>query len=173
MILGIDIDDTIACTSHQGNIYIKEMFPDCTDYHNLPLNDYYKFINKYADKIRTNEPLMDGVKEAFLYFKEKNIKVVFITARNNAWSPNTEMVTKKYLEKYGLEYSKIIFDKELKGSAAKEENVSLFIDDKEENLDDISKYGIECIRITNDKNSKYKTFDNWKDILDYIKRKVG
>lgn len=173
MIIGIDIDDTIARTSHQGNIYVKEMFPNCTDYHDLPWENYEKFIKKYADKIRTDEPLMDGVKEAFDYFKEKNIKVIFITARNDEWSPNTELVTKKYLEKYGLEYSKIIFGKELKGSAAKEENVSLFIDDKEENLDDISKYGIECIRITDDKNSKYKTFNNWKCLLEYIKRKVG
>ena len=173
MKIGIDIDNTIACTSFQGNVYVKEMFPECDDYHNLGMENYLAFIKKYADQIRTNEPLMDGVKEAFEYFKEKNIKVIFITARNDAWSPNTEKVTKDYLEKYGLEYDKIIFGKEMKGAAAKEENVSLFIDDKEENLEDISKYGIECIRITKDKSSKFKTFDNWKELLDYIKRKVG
>lgn len=171
MIIGVDIDNTIACTTYQGNVYVKEMFPDCNDYHDLKEEDYLRFIKKYAGKIRSEEPLMDGVKEAFRYFEENNFKVIFITARNNSFCNKTMDITKEYLKKHGLKYDKIIFDKDKKGSIAKENNIELFIDDREDNLEDISKYGIECIRITSDLNSKFKTFNNWYQILDYIKGK--
>ena len=59
-----------------------------------------------------------------------------------------------------------------KSTLAKENNIDIFIDDKENVLDKIaSSSNIECIRFTSDKNSKYKTFNNWYDIIEYIKTK--
>ena len=44
---------------------------------------------------------------------------------------------------------------------------SVFIDDKESVLDEVSTYGINCICMGNSK--KYQSFCNWHQVLQYIK----
>ena len=48
-----------------------------------------------------------------------------------------------------------------------------FIDDRLYNLDDVSAHGIECLHFTDDleQASPYKQFDNWNDIIKYLKNK--
>ena len=170
MTIGIDIDDTMTETSKKAMEYLNKYEPSYKDYHNLPKELYLKYMQLYIDDILGNAELKNGVKDALDYLKSKNFNIVIITARSNTYSSNVIDITHAYLKKYQIPYDKIFFNKEIKGKTAKENNVDIFIDDKENVLDDVNSYGIECIRIGNG-FSKYKTFNNWKDIIDYIKLK--
>ncbi|MDD2505122.1 MAG: hypothetical protein PHF21_02480, partial [Bacilli bacterium] len=118
-------------------------------------------------------------KEALMTLKEKGYKLIFITARGSDYEFFIDYdyvgVTEEIFKKYNIPYDKIIYRCYPKGLKAKEEKIDIFIDDKEENLDDISKHGIKCIKkvdnLTN--KSNYKQFDNWEDILKYILKLEG
>ena len=178
MIIGIDIDNTITNSFEASIKYLKAFDSNYDDWHKLPKDRKDQFLKLYIDNIMEEATLKEGVNEAFKYLKEHNYKIILITARNNKHSLNTKDITLKYLEEHHVIYDKIIFDDNEtndKGAIAKKEKVNLFIDDKDINLDSVSKYGIECLKFTyqNDleKNNKYKTFTSWYDIIEYIKRK--
>lgn len=178
MIIGIDIDNTITNTFEASLKYLKIFDNNYDDWHKLSLDKQNEFLNLYIDNIMEEATLKEGVNEAFKYLKEHNYKIILITARNNKHSLNTKDITIKYLEENQVIYDKIIFDDDNlndKGTIAKKEKINLFIDDKDINLDRVSKYGIECLKFTYqddiEKNNKYKTFTNWYDIIEYIKRK--
>lgn len=172
MVIGIDIDDTITETSKNIESFLKEFGPSYQDYHDLPLEKYEEFMNKYIDIIMETDPLRDGVKKFFDYCNEKKYRIIIITARTNTYTKNSFWITEEYLKKNHLKYDKIIFEQVKKGDAAFKNQVNIFIDDKENVLDDVNSYGIKCIRFTN-LESKYQTFYDWKDILEYIKQKEG
>ncbi len=172
MTIGVDIDETI--TNSQENIkkYLKLYDESYEDYHDLPWDKYQEFLAKYLDKIILSHTLKEGVKEAFAYFHKKGYKVIIITARANNYNPKVVKATLKYLKKHKLKYDKIIFakeDNELKGPKAYQENVDIFIDDKESVLDDMQRFKIKGIRFTKE-YSKYLAFNNWFDIIDYFKK---
>lgn len=173
MIIGIDIDDTITKTSLVSNKYLKLFDDNYKDYHDLPHDKYIEFIKLYMEKIITNNIIKEGAREAISTLKENGCKIIIITARNNLYCSNNIELTKKFLKDNHIYYDKIIFDElnlENKGIQANEERIDIFIDDKEEVLDKIANYNIKCIRITDDKKSKYTAFNNWKDIVEYIKK---
>lgn len=169
MVVGIDIDDTISETTLEAFKYLREFNVECSNHHDLPKVEYDSFMGKYMNDIVTNCAIKEGVQEAFEYLNNHGYKIMIITARNNKYSESVKELTLKYLAKYNLKYEQIVFGKEEMGMTAKNLGVEIFIDDKESVLDNIAKYNIECIRITRDENSKYKTFSKWSDILEYLK----
>lgn len=175
MVLGIDIDDTITETTLVSNKYLAKFDKNYQDYHDLSQEKHFEFINLYLSDITKNNILKDGVKEAFDYFKSMGCKIIIITARNDYYTPNVKKLTKEFLDNNYIPYDKIVFDDVAigdKSGYAKKEKIDIFIDDKETVLDRIKEVNphIECLRFTKDK-SKYKTFDNWIDIIEYIKTK--
>lgn len=170
MVIGIDIDDTITETTKNIKKYLAEFAPGYLDYHDLPLKRYEEFMRRYVDIIMETDSLRSGVKEFFDYCYSKKYKIIIITARNKRYTNHSFEITEEYLKKNDLKYDKIIFEQTEKGSAAFLNHVELFIDDREEVLDGIHSYGIECIRFTNSK-SKYLTFYDWKEVLKFLKKK--
>lgn len=170
MTIGIDIDSTITSTGKKARECLKKFAPEYSNFDNLPNHMYEKFWNLYNEEVHSTCELKEGVKGAFDYFLEKGFKIVIITARNNNCNVDMEKLTKEYFKKHDLKYDKIIFNKDKKGKIAKENKCDIFIDDREENLDDISQYKIECLKF-GEYSNKYKTFDNWYDIIEYIKTK--
>ena len=175
MTLGIDIDDTITETSIVGNKYLLKFDNSYQDYHELSQEKYFEFLNLFLENIVKNNILKEGVKEALDYLKNNGHKIIFITARNDAHTPNVKRLTKEFLDNNNIPYDKLVFDDLNTGDKSKlalENKIDIFIDDKENVLDGIAKVSdIECLRFTKDKNSKYKTFNNWHDIIEYIKTK--
>ncbi|MDE5538959.1 MAG: hypothetical protein K2J20_00545 [Bacilli bacterium] len=169
MVIGIDIDSTITSTGKKTRECLQEFAPGYEDYHLLPEEQYKQFLDLYEEYIHINCELKSGVQEAFAYFKECGYKIVIITARDTKHCPNQFAITTDYFKRHNLHYDEIIFECEEKGQTASSHHVNLFIDDKEANLDDISAYGIECFRFGAAKDSKYKTFTNWYDIIEYLK----
>ena len=170
MILGIDIDNTITCTKEVIKEYLKKEYPLYDDYKLLPKKEYIRFLKKNMKKMRSEYVLKEGVKEAFDYFHQNNFHIIIITARNNKYYRESKLDTIKYLCDHGLIYDKIFFNKPKKGKTAFKEHVDLFIDDKEAVLDGVSKYGIKCLCMRD--SSKYPSFHNWYEIVDYIKKEV-
>lgn len=173
MIIGIDIDDTITKTSEIAAYNLSLFDNSYTDYHNLPKDRYEEFMRKYQAVGLKNAKMKDGVKEAFDYLNNNGFKIIIVTARDTKYSSEIKNITLDYLKDHGLKYDKIIFGQSSKGECAKKEGVNIFIDDKETILDDVAKYNIETIKISNIKSDKHKTFSKWSDIIDYIKSKWG
>ena len=167
MILGIDIDDTITDTTPVIKKYLKKEYPTYDEYKMLPKKDYVRFLKKNMRQMRSEYQLKEGVKEAWEYFKEHQIKIIIITARNNKYYHKSNQDTLEYLKKNGLFYDKIYFNEPKNGRRAHKSHVDLFIDDKEKILDNMKQYGIQglCMGCS----SKYPSFDNWKQIIEYLK----
>lgn len=168
MTIGIDIDDTITKTSEIAALNLKKFDSNYSDYHDLPKERYEEFMRLYQADGLKNVELMEGVKEAFDYFKTKGYKIIIITARNNKYDDTIKDITIDYLKRHSLEYDKIVFDKESKGKIAKKEGVDIFIDDKVSVLDEVASYNIKTINISKVNGNKHKTFSNWSDIIKYI-----
>lgn len=168
MIIGIDIDDTITCTTPVIKEYLQKEYPGYDDYKELPKREYLRFLKKNMKKMRGEYKLKEGVKEAFDYFNKHDFQIIIITARNNKYYHESILDTIKYLEDHGLVYDKIFFNKPKKGKIAFREHVDFFIDDKESVLDGVSKYGIQCLCMRD--SSNYPSFHNWYEIIEYIKK---
>ena len=117
--------------------------------------------------MRREYTLKDGVKEAWEYFIAHQFTIIIITARGKKYDKDNEAYTKSFLQDHGLVYDKIYFHQKKKVKKALREHVEIFIDDKEWILDEMNKYGIKSLCMG--KSSKYPSFDNWYQVLDYIK----
>lgn len=175
MIIGIDIDNTISNTSSAALEYLKkypELNIDNFEDFNNPLA--VEFLNKYIDLIQKKVTLKDHVKESFDRLNENGIKIVLLTARGYRIKYDYQKYTKDLLDNNNIKYDKIVYKSYPKGKDAFKEKIDLFIDDKENNLDDVAKYNIKCIRFSDDKNikSKYKVFNDWRILTDYIIKEV-
>ena len=176
MKIGIDIDETIANTNEVIKKYLK-LYNHTYDLHSkVDYNDKktYDFLNKHLEDIYRNTKLKRGVKEAFKELKNIGYEIIIVTARGEE-KINTEYekITIDYLKKENLLFDKIYFGDQTKGEIAKKENLSIFVDDRLYNLDDVSQHGIECLHFVEDLSIKspYMKFNNWDDIILYIKTK--
>lgn len=167
MILGIDIDDTITYTRKTILKYRKMVYPNLNDNDLLPNKEYKKFLRKYMKDMRREYEIREGVKEAWQYFKDNNFKIIIITARSNKYYHRSIKDTIDFLDKNGIFYDKIYFNKVKKGKKAFKEHVDLFIDDNELVLDNVSKYGIKVL--CRGKSDKYPSCEDWYQIINYIK----
>lgn len=169
MTLGIDIDNTMINSNELANKCAHEFDPSIEDYHKIPASKYREFLNKYLEYIEKNAKPKDNLKEVFDYFKENNIKIVIITARNKEDAYNTEIITIDYMKKNNIPYDNIVFNSQNKGIDAKKYNVDLFIDDKEFNLDSVNKEGIPVLKFADGDRSKYKSVSSWLEIKDIVR----
>lgn len=176
MRLGIDIDETIVNTSEVALNYAEKYRSELNlkNLEDLHTGEGFDFYTKYLVEILSNVSLFPGVNKALNTLKEKGFELIFITARGSQYefdfSYDHEGVTKETFKKYKVPHDKIIFKCYPKGEMAFSEKIDYFIDDKEENLDDVAKYGIKCLKKVEDINdvSKHLKFTNWDDILEYL-----
>jgi len=166
MKIGIDIDNCIVDTRSVVKDFIKQ-----NNLEDLYYNDTNAFYTEYGKDIYPLVQFKNGVKEAFEWMKENNIKIIIITAREYVSNCDVEVMCINLFIDNNMPYDKIIINSKPKGPDAAKEKIDLFIDDLERNLDSVSDYDIDCIQVTNslENNSKYPQFTNWHDILDYIK----
>lgn len=171
MIIGIDIDNTITNTEEKALEYVKKYNPNLINYnlHNVKLKELARFYKKYLNQIFMEVTLKENVKETLENFHKRGYKIIFITARSTDLDISFEEITKEYLKSNNIIYDKLIMKSSNKGIDAERENVDIFIDDKEDNLDSVASKNIECLKFVKQKtNNKYQEFDNWLDIEKYI-----
>ncbi len=161
MIIGIDIDDTIADTCEIMLNYAQEYTIDVlkkepilkdgncnTHFYIQYLHDWkegedIEFLNEFYEKIITEtRPKTLSIKYLQKLHDEGN-KIVLITARWESDKFDVINTTKKWIKKNNVPCDKLIVNAENKLIACKQENVELFIDDSFLNCQMVSESGIK------------------------------
>jgi len=167
MKIGIDIDDTITDTKDIMIEYI-ENYTDfkVEEMHDLPAS----FWETFGERIYQRVNFKPGVKESFAFLRSIGCEIIIITAREYRTNYDIVKLTEDMFKRNEINYDKIIYHSIPKGPDAQKENIDLFIDDLEYNLESVGSYGIDCIKIVNDYNNdnKYRQFNNWNDLTKYI-----
>lgn len=163
MIIGIDIDDTIADTYETLFNYaqnytlnelkreptIKEVSCDTHMYvetlHGWNTEESEKFWELYYEKMLKNVNLKTCTLEYLQKLKDEGNKIIFITARfqPTTFELNVEKITKQWLEKNDIPYDKLIVNASDKQKVAIDEKIDVFIDDSFRNCQAVSDSGIK------------------------------
>ena len=176
MTIGIDIDNTITNTSIYSNTLLKKdpLYNNKNNYRELNEEQIKDFLTKYLESIVKNVLVKEDVIDTLNYWKNKGHKIVFITARgaestSDFVSLKSTYLTSLYFAKNNIPFDKLIFFQEEKGNACLNEFVDIFIDDRENVLDEVAKKGIKTLRISEERvDSKHKLVQNWQEIKKYI-----
>ena len=175
--IGIDIDNTITETSLLANCLVKNnvKYNEKQDYHNLNKEELKDFLTQYLEDIVYNVKLKPGVVETLKKWRELGYKIIFITARgvektDNLVNLKTLYLTSMYFAKESIPFDEIVFFKDSKVDTALDYNINLFIDDKENVLDEMNSAQINVLRMTNEKESKHQIVKNWLEIASIVER---
>ncbi len=179
MKIGIDIDETIVNTHKVVMDYVQKMNLKFKSYEEIKTPEGINFLSETLEDIQKNVKLFPKVKEVLDTLKRKGFELIFITARGSGHEfpieYNYQKVTEDFLAKYQISYDKIIYRCFPKGKIAFDEKIDYFIDDREDVLDDVYRYGIKCIRKVSNMNeeSKHIKFADWQNILNYLLKEAG
>lgn len=164
MIIGIDIDDTLTETSSFANSLVSG---DVKDYHELEKDELLKFVHENIENITLNVELRKDALEVLKMWKKRGWKIVFITARGDENVAIFKSLL--YFKKYDIPFDKIVFKKHRKALTCKEENVEVFIDDKEIVLNEVKKLGIKTIKMGGE-SENHEVVKSWIELKDTIER---
>ena len=98
--------------------------------------------------------------------------ICIITARDSRYHKNPYLQSKFWLDKYNINYHKIIVNARDKAKICLEEKIDLLIDDNKNNclqMCNMEKKAI-CIGEKMNLNNKVKELENWNQIYDWIKK---
>ena len=180
MKIGIDLDDTICRTTEIVHNRLEE-YSKIVNLNPLDImNDEYlkqEFFNKYLYDIYTNVEIKREVAKVLKRLRNKNNKIIIITARGYGYSEKIDKImeiTKEWLRKNNIEVDDIILSSygEEKAKICKKNNIDLMIDDDPYNYKKIVSAGIKCI-LFDDRgkyNLKQDYITNWLDVEKYIER---
>ena len=171
MHIGIDIDDTMTDTTKLANAILHYDYPELniSDYHELRPKDFQRFCKDHLDDIQKYMILKDGVKETLDYWHSLGYKISIITARGSKGLDFLVPITENFLQNNNITYDEIVFKQERKGKACHDLGIDIFIDDKENVLDEVKKKNpnIKTIRFLNKKeSSKNYTVRSWFELRD-------
>lgn len=178
MHIGIDIDDTISETTKLANsiLHSDRKYENIADYHELSYKEFNSFCENHREELQKYAVLKDGVKEAIDYFKDKGCTITIITARGADGLGILIPYTERFLDINKIYYDKIIFAQKDKGKACKDNDITVFIDDKESVLDSIKNICPNTITLhfsPNSQTSKHQIVRSWFEIKDYIDNLLG
>ena len=190
MVIGIDMDDTICSTNEliilEADKYDKEVLggsgiKDESAYEFTEMMGWEKDMKGkfFADRleyIMGHAEIKPGAREVINKLHEEGNKIIIISFRKGKYLSDPTNLTKEWLDRHNLHYDKIYTDTGSKVDECLENNVKLFIDDKESHCEEVSNAGIDVILFTNAYNHDENRFvrkDNWDDIYKYIKEKYN
>ena len=190
MVIGIDMDDTICSTNEliilEADKYDKEVLggsgiKDESAYEFTEMMDWEKDMKGkfFADRleyIMSHAEIKPGAREVINKLHEEGNKIIIISFRKGKYLSDPTNLTKEWLDRHNVYYDKIYTDTGSKVDECLENNVKLFIDDKESHCEEVSNAGIDVILFTNAYNHDENRFvrkDNWDDIYKYIKEKYN
>lgn len=196
MKIGIDIDDTITNIKEEltqalfnyakslgkniDNIYeIKEdANNDGKCYQELFGFSYEElkyFLKNIQENITNNALPRENAVKIINKLKEEGNEIIIITARDSEFHDDPYKKSKEWLDKHNILYDKLIVNVRKKDNVCIEHNIDLFIDDKLNQCLEVSKLGINVIRVSNDNRNinNIKTYSNWIDIYNYINNNIN
>lgn len=184
MIIGIDIDDTIAKTNisllEEAFQYDKEHcggkgFKNKDAYSLRDMfywddEDVLNFMTYVRDGNLFTE--ISPIKDSALYVNklyEEGNKIYFITRRKN--TAHMLKVTMKWLAKHDFKYNKLLMGCSEKGAICEKEGVNIFIDNDVKHITEVAGKGIKVLLMTDTYNTDCTVFtrvDTWEDVYKYI-----
>ena len=135
-----------------------------------------KFFADRLEYIMDNAEIKEGAKEVINKLHEEGAKIIIISFRKGKYITDPYMLTKNWLDRHDIHYDKIYVDTGSKVDECVENEVNLFIDDKESHCEDVSGAGIDVLLFTNQYNhaeNRFKRVDSWYDVEKYIKEKYN
>ena len=193
MNIGIDIDDTISMTFENATEYAKEYIKNTLGKEPIiemsNVKDHYyirdmfgltdeeadKFWDDYYVRIIENVKPKPFSVEVINKLKEDGNRIVIITAR---WSKNGVSafdISKKWLDKQGIQYDKLYTDIEVKDEIALDEKIDLFIDDSISQCNVVTNAGIKSYLFDSNTNKhinpdkKIERVLSWDEIYNKVK----
>lgn len=137
-----------------------------------------KFYKENIENIVEN---LDVIQDAPFYIKklrEQGYQIYIITGRNNGDYSNPEIMTKQWLDKYGIEYDRLIItnihNPEEKAQICLKNNISIMIDDSSRIGLSIKEAGLTSLLMDTPYNKKTKGLirvHSWQEIYEYITNK--
>lgn len=190
MVLGIDMDDTICSTNELiievADQYDKEVLGgtgvkdinayEFTEMMGWPKEMKGQFFADRLEYIMSHAPIKEGAKEVINSLHDKGWEIIIISFRKDKYLSDPFKLTKTWLDENGIKYDKIFVNTGTKQDECIENNVKLFIDDKESHCEDVSREGIDVLLFTNAYNHDEKRFDradNWMEVKKYIEEKYN
>lgn len=191
MNIGIDIDDTIAKTSEETDIWAKEYTENvlkrkfelkqveildpmwARHLYGWSDEEDKKFWDLYYEKVMEDVKPKDNAIEIINELSKEN-NIIIITARWDRESGIISKITKKWIEKNNINYDKLFIGHLDKRNIVKENNIELFIDDNFKTCKQISEIGVRTFimdsRINKEmKDDKLERVFSWKEIANKIK----
>lgn len=174
MIIGIDIDDTIADTNEMLFNYAQEYTIDvlkrepiiredsCNTHryvqylHNWNDGEDVEFLNGVYEKVLSETRPKTLAIKYLQKLHEEGHKLILITARWESDRFDVRKTTEDWVKRYNVPCDKIIINAENKLIAAKQENVDLFIDDSFSNCQMVSRSGIKTFLMDSRANKGFK-----------------
>lgn len=165
--LGKNIDNTgnsFEDIKNNGDMYKKKF--------KFSYNELKYFLKNIQEEITNKAKPRDNAVETINRLKKEGHKIIIITARDSEFHDNPYLLSKNWLDKNNIKYDKLIVNAREKAPICKKENIDLFIDDQLNNCIEVTKEGIQTIRISDDKDNfeNIEIVDNWKQIYEYVQK---
>ena len=152
----------------KNNVYIREMFDWTKDEEQQYYNDNIERLAEFF------EPIKDCAKY-IKKLREEGNAVYIISGRDNGEYSDPYNMTIKWLNKYGIEYDKLIltnaYHHQQKASACMENKIDLMIDDSRTVCEECIKNNINSVLFNTDYNQdelRFKRVNDWEEIYNYI-----
>lgn len=164
--LGKNLDDSINLLediNNNGNYYVKK--------YKFTYEELKFFLKNIMEDITNKAKPREGAVEVIKNLRNEGHKIYIITARDSEFHDDPYAYSKDWLDENNIEYDNLIVNARKKAPVCKEEKIDIFIDDQLGNCQDISKEGINVIRINDkeiDTDENIATLNNWYDIEKYI-----
>jgi uncharacterized HAD superfamily protein len=190
MIIGIDMDDTICSTNEliieEADKYDKEVLGgtgvkdadayEFTEMMGWPEGMKGQFFKDRLELIMANAPIKPNAKEVINRLHDEGNKIIIISFRKDKYLSDPYSLTENWLKENGVKYDKIYVNTGSKVDECIDNDVNLFIDDKESHCEDVSGAGIDVLLFTNAYNhdeNRYRRVDNWIEVEEFIKEKYN
>lgn len=149
-----DIDDTICDTDGYSEKYIEDFFKE----HNIPYNkiaqntrfaeakfdwteeEAIRWYKVYGDEMALNFPCIEGAKELINSLYDQGHKIVIATARETIWHNTPVLITKLWLQKNRIKYSKLYTGRIDKENICEVEKADFFMDDDIKTTANVAKH---------------------------------
>ena len=185
MKIGIDIDNVI---SSFDNALLKEYLKHDKilrntgiinenakgirkDMFDWTLEEDEKFYKENIERIAKNLKPIYHSKKYIDKLKQDGNEIYIITGRDNGEYKNPEEMTKDWLEKYKINYDKLIltnaYDKQAKADVCLENNIDIMIEDSASTANNINKTGTKVLLMStrfNQNNKELERVTTWEKI---------
>lgn len=174
MKIGIDMDDTICCTTEEVDkyelVYLKENNLTSEELWSVKENRE-KFLYQFIEDIWKDVSLKDGVVDILRELKKDN-ELYIVTARTNKYVDDILNITNNYLNKNNIMVDGIFVEAGDKVDVCVNNGIDKMIDDSRFIYERLTSNGIDVILFDDKRRNLDITnrVDNWNDILKYFKK---